>query len=143
MLAENQKQENETVVENIYYEVEIDYSDGSVPNKIVVKKNELVYPKVIKRSGYYFLGWFVDEVRLTQAIRITNDTKIVAKWGYKESVTIAGNRYDYYKDIDGVVIIDAIVADTEELIIPSQLNGLDVIGLATESLMDIIVIIII
>ena len=133
LLAENQKQENETVVENIYYEVEIDYSDGSVPNKIVVKKNELVYPKVIKRSGYYFLGWFVDEVRLTQAIRITNDTKIVAKWGYKESVTIAGNRYDYYKDIDGVVIIDAIVADTEELIIPSQLNGLDVIGLATES----------
>ena len=133
LLAENQKQENETVVENTYYEVEIDYSDGSVPNKIVVKKNELVYPKVIKRSGYYFLGWFVDEIRLTQAIRITNDTKIVAKWGYKESVTIGGNQYDYYKDIDGVVIIDAIVADTEELIIPSQLNGLDVIGLARES----------
>ena len=56
MLAENQKQENETVVENIYYEVEIDYSDGSVPNKIVVKKNELVYAKVIKRSGYYSWG---------------------------------------------------------------------------------------
>ena len=43
------------------------------------------------------------------------------------------NQYDYYKDINGVVIIDAIVADTEELIIPSQLNGLDVIGLASES----------
>ena len=46
---------------------------------------------------------------------------------------IDGNQYDYYKDIDGAVIIGAVVADTEELIIPSQLNGLDVIGLNTKS----------
>lgn len=133
LLEENEKQENESVVEDIYYEVEIDYSNGSAPEKIVVKKGELVFPQVINRNGYYFLGWFVDEVRLIQAISITEDTKIYAKWGYKESVTIDGNQYDYYKDIDGAVIIGAVVADTEELIIPSQLNGLDVIGLDTKS----------
>ena len=133
LLAENTKLEEETVVENIYYEVIVDYSDGSQPRRIVVKKGELVYPEVFSRSGYYFLGWFVDEEMLTQAIRITKDTRIYAKWSVKKSATIGLNYYEYYEDIDGVVIVRSKVADTEELIIPSKINGLDVIGLETGS----------
>ena len=79
LLSENTKLEAETVVENIYYEVTVDYCNGSTPKKIVVKKGELVYPEVFTRSGYYFLGWFVDEVMLSKAIRITSDTRIYAK----------------------------------------------------------------
>ncbi len=133
LLSENTKLEAETVVENIYYEVTVDYCNGSAPKKIVVKKGELVYPEVFTRSGYYFLGWFVDEVMLSQAIRITSDTRIYAKWSVKESVSIGPNQYEYYKDLDGVVIVGSKVVDTEELIIPSTLNGYNVVGLETRA----------
>lgn len=133
LIEQNNKQEEETVVEDVYFEVTIDYANGSTPEVIVVKKGELVYPEVFSRYGYYFLGWFVDEVELDGAIRITEDTRIYAKWSVKRSATINGNYYEYYEDVDGAVIVSSKVLDTEVLVIPDKINGLDVVTLEAYS----------
>lgn len=133
LVEQNNKQEEQTVTEDVYFEVTIDYANGSSPVVIVVKKGELVYPEVFSRSGYYFLGWFIDGVELTSAIRIEKDTRIYAKWSVKKQVTIDGNYYEYYEDLDGAVIVNSKVLDTETLVIPSKLNGLDVVRLEAYS----------
>lgn len=133
LLELNSKLEEETVIEDIYYVVTIDYANGTTPSKIVVKKGELVYPEVFSRSGYYFLGWFVNEKVLTQALRITEDTTIYAKWSVKESITIDNNYYEYYIDQDGIVIVGSKMQDSEIITIPSKINDLDVIALEANS----------
>lgn len=129
LIEQNKKQEDSVVTEDIYYKVTIDYKNGRSPEEIIVKSGELVYPEVFSYSGHYFLGWFVDEKKLTSAIPITKDTYIYAKWSIKESVTIEKDYYEYYESYDGAVIVSSKLEEKEVIEIPSHLNNLKVVGM--------------
>lgn len=133
LINQNKQLEEEQVIENIYYEVTIDYCMGETPQKVIVKKGECIYPEVFNYSGHYFSGWFINEEKITSAIPVNGDVRIYAKWAEKESITMDGNYYEYYEDIDGAVIVKAIIKDSEIIEVPTYIGNLKVIGLVNSS----------
>lgn len=131
LIEQNRDLEASQVVEDVYYEVTIDYANGSSPQKIIVKKGEYVYPEVFSYQGHYFLGWFVDEVKLEGAIEITKDIRIYAKWATKTSIKLNGDYYEYYNDTEGVVIVHADLQEKEVIEVPSYINDEKVVAIET------------
>lgn len=136
MLEQNTQMEENKDIEDIYCEVTIDYKNGTTPQKIILKKGELIYPQVISNNGLYFLGWFINEQEMFIAHTITEDVYIYAKWADKKETTINNVYYEYYDDGNGIVILKALISKMETIYVIDEIDSKKVIGIDNNAYAD-------
>jgi len=101
--------------------ITLDYHNGDISNIIEIKKGKtLSQPPVPKRSGYKFIGWYLDDREFDFSTEINDNIVITAKWEYdKTAQTSKNNSTDdspnaseiatCTNNVDETASIDAIV----------------------------------
>ncbi len=65
----------------IYYQITFDTNGGNIIAPRAVKKEGLItLPPDPTKEGYEFIGWFSDDVRIDEYVKITEDITLIANW---------------------------------------------------------------
>ena len=78
------------------YTITLNYEDGSLYKTVTVKEDESLKVDDPIKEGHTFDGWYLENNKVTDETKFTNDTTLVAKF------TI--NQYTYKFIVDGEVI---------------------------------------
>ena len=70
---------------NVYYSVNFDSQGGSYVARQLVVAGDTADYRVTTRSGYEFLGWYLDGVKYDFSTPVTRKITLVAKWAKTES----------------------------------------------------------
>ncbi len=115
------------------FKVSFDSNGGSKVEEVVTSIIES--EPVTTRDGYTFLGWYLDESfinKVTFPFEVTKDQTLYAKWeeNIPASISFTVNEEGVLTSVEGISEIN------NEVVIPSRVNDIDVIGIGDNVFAD-------
>ena len=111
---------NDNCLTNVYHSVIFDSNGGSVVQTQTVKHGELATYKTTYRSGYTFLGWYLDGEKYDFATPVTSKITLVAKWKKNE---VQDDKNIYFVEFDsngGTAVSDQEVEEGDTATRPTD-----------------------
>ena len=91
---------NDNCLNNVYHSVIFDSNGGTSVRTQTVKHGEYAVYKSTSRSGYEFLGWYLNGEKYDFSTPVTEKITLVAKWEKKTTETPSDDKEIYIVDFD-------------------------------------------